>query len=273
MRPRAATTSGDDAYHAHRSGWHNLCRVDRSNSTPMMHFDGQGGPATPPRPLRFRKSAAVPPRVAEYEDAATAPPRSAAAQARPSSPRRDGDDAPAPAPTPPDAGPEPVPKSPSADEPASPKARAVDDLPRREDSLANLASLERQPVKIVVSVHRARQLFNVGAPAKDMNPYCIVSYAGFEIKSRHEPATADPVWNLDAMLDVLVPFRSDDDSVVRLYFFSARTVFADRMLGKRGPASPSVPSVARPRAALAEEEGQREHRCVDDHVGNQQVNE
>ena len=74
MRPRAATTSGDDAYHAHRSGWHNLCRVDRSNSTPMMHFDGRGGPATPPRPLRFRKSAAVPPRVAEYEDAATAPP-------------------------------------------------------------------------------------------------------------------------------------------------------------------------------------------------------
>ncbi|KAH8068975.1 hypothetical protein JL721_6172 [Aureococcus anophagefferens] len=150
-------------------------------------------------------------------------------------PARDGDDAPAPAPTPPDAGPSP--SRPSTDEPASPKARAVDDLPRREDSLANLASLERQPVKIVVSVHRARQLFNVGAPAKDMNPYCIVSYAGFEIKSRHEPATADPVWNLDAMLDVLVPFRSDDDSVVRLYFFSARTVFADRMLGKRGPAA------------------------------------
>ena len=95
-------------------------------------------------------------------------------------------------------------------------------------------------MKIVVSVHRARRLFNVGAPAKDMNPYCIVSYAGFEIKSRHEPATADPVWNLDAMLDVLVPFRSDDDSVVRLYFFSARTVFADRMLGKRGPAASPV---------------------------------
>ena len=360
MRPRAATTSGDDAYHAHRSGWHNLCRVDRSNSTPMMHFDGRGGPATPPRPLRFRKSAAVPPRVAEYEDAATAPPRerprrksasvpppsaakssSAAgddelassdadydvdvvlgsparrradddatssslfaffrsplrrAPAPPdppdppspseavspkqeriielsrefpspppplpaaealedaetpdgcevlAAPARDGDDAPAPAPTPPDAGPEPIPKSPSADEPASPKARAVDDLPRREDSLSNLASLERQPVKIVVSVHRARQLFNVGAPAKDMNPYCIVSYAGFEIKSRHEPATADPVWNLDAMLDVLVPFRSDDDSVVRLYFFSARTVFADRMLGKRGPAASPVFSFRR----------------------------
>ncbi|KAH8098139.1 hypothetical protein JL720_1067 [Aureococcus anophagefferens] len=182
MRPRAATTSGDDAYHAHRSGWHNLCRVDRSNSTPMMHFDGRGGPATPPRPLRFRKSAAVPPRVAEYEDAATAPPR---------------------------------------------------ERPRKS---VRAASERGQPVKIVVSVHRARQLFNVGAPAKDMNPYCIVSYAGFEIKSRHEPATADPVWNLDAMLDVLVPFRSDDDSVVRLYFFSARTVFADRMLGKRGPA-------------------------------------
>ena len=72
-----------------------------------------------------------------------------------------------------------------------------------------------------------------GGQIADMNPYCIVHYNGFEIKSRHESATSNPVWNLDAMLDIFVPFRSEADSVVRLYFFSARTVFADRLLGKR----------------------------------------